>query len=487
MKPFNRLIFFIFMLGILPLHNAFGNDALILDSLVDSIAFYRNKDKSVCKSKIEELLEKSADDKFYQGIALAEKAFYFFSQTKYDSSTLYINQSKRLAEQVQSDSLFYAVYNFESLILLETNKYAEAIKSCKKMTEYGAQLTDKDLARVGHHHLARIYLRCKIFDESKKHFLLSQPNIEELDELLGWWYLNMGEYYLAVDDYAEAEKSFLNAHEIWEKLGMDRGKGYTYFELAEIANQKKDSSCIDFYNKSIHFNSFFNNNYTLIQSYTGLGKYYASIDNQNKAADFFSKALQLGIKRNFKNILITPLDFFIQHSEFQSSIPYSPSEILNYRIDAGEANFKRTSAEELRISEAAEMVRVAKEKENRAIQQSDTLKKIMLLSGILIFSSILYFYMIFRKNKELKVYQNKIEQQYELIKQQAKQLSVNNEKLKTSNSLLEQNLTINSLELGHSKKVIQNIQEASKKKEVKDIDSILRTQVKDSYFKNGDS
>ena len=211
------------------------------------------------RQKTDSLLRIKADEFALKAML---KATDYADSLRYDSATLYFEQSRRYAETVDNlrgfaELLFYdnqvpSAINYgeramqlsrseseEAMLSLNLGNYYFAIQKMKeseKMYLRAMEIRER-LAKVGstqfESDLATTYMNLGVYyntvqktEESEKMYLhameiyerLAKQDSAQIEPHLGKIYGNLGNFYISVNKMAESEKMYLRALEIWERL-----------------------------------------------------------------------------------------------------------------------------------------------------------------------------------------------------------------------------------------------------------------------------
>ncbi len=400
---------------------------------------------------------------------------------------LYLDLAEEIVPDIDERSLLLLEINtFKGLVYLETFDYFSAIGVYNSGIELARTLKRKEDILGGNHMIGEIYKRCKEYDRSLEYFELAAPPIYENDTIVerhGWWNLNVGEVYLKLGKYNQAVNYYNRALEIWNKIDMTRGKGYTYNSFGELYFEMGNEKCVSSFQKAIENNTLMNNKGQIITSYIGLGKYYDKYQlNKVTAAEMYSYAINEGIKDNLEFMLVPALDFFIERPEHRNILNIPINELLEIRNNAFEKHLRKSSNQDIKIIEAMEKVRDAEQKEVFAKEKASLYQKMVLLFFGMIISIISLFWVVFNKNKKLNQNQNKVKNQIQLTRNQTEELDLVNEKLTKNNIILKEDISVKNNELTRSKEIIENIKDASKESRNKRINSIIRSELDESYW-----
>ena len=457
-----------------------------LEVLIDSAVYYVYNDHNTSLRYTNKILsEAKGKYKYYEAIGYRFQGFYFYRNSQFDSSYFYLSKAEELALELNNDSLLLDIYWTQSNTYLDNFDYYLALETTEKMKLLAQNLGRMQTELGSIHQLGRIYLSCHLYDDALKYFELCRPPENSRNSEFQrhqWWFLRMGELHVEKQEYSLAEKYLREAlirAQIHENKIL---KGQSYSLLASIYKERKSIECVEYYQKAIEFFYSLEEKAELVRAFTGLAEYYENQGEQKMAAKYYNLAFHKGIDADLEDKLIPALDFFLDYPKLQHPTIVPINDLIVLRIQASKKANEKANTSTLKIAEAKEKAKEAQINETIDLQKAGLLSKIVILISILISSIIIFLYFLFRKNQELKDSKEKIDQQYALIKEQSEKLQLANKKLMDNNSLLEKDLSFNSLELGHSKKLIQDIQKAANGKEEKNIKTILRTQVNNSYF-----
>ncbi len=449
----------------------------------DTIMMYRNTNILQYNQSVKKILEISSNqnNQYYYSKGLRELGFYHIIKAEYDSALLFLNQSQKIVEQLEDDSLMVELLNFKGLVYLETFDYFTAIQLYQNINSIAKKIEGSTDELSANQMIGDIYRRCKEYDKSLEYFKLSEPSTYKKDTVVerhGWWNLNIGQVYFKLGKYEEAVNHYNKSLEIWDKMDMTRGKGYTYNSIGDLYLEIKSKNCFENYYQAIGNNKLINNNTEFVRSYVGLGNSYKIVNgNLDSAAYYYQKAIDIGIDNNLEFMLIPALDFFIEKPEYGKVLNLTYKELLIVKNKATEESLKRSSNQDLKILASMEKIKVAEINYINSLDKTKMYQRIFLLLLLLAFSIIVFLITLFVKNKKLKESQSQIKNQFEVISVQAINLEKANKKLVENNLLLKEDLSINNLELLHSKGILKNIKKVSIEEKNIEINSIIQSKI----------
>lgn len=360
-----------------------------------------------------------------------------FHRSEREEKLLLLIEKNKNTKHPSPDDLFFLGFCYHELgqINFQNGQYAQAFINDLKALEIYQQIGYQNVPNIGKvlHEIALHYYFFKDYHqviELMRASLKLPPFSKGLDmqryNNLGMSYMNLGIKDSAVyflNKGIEAAQKYNS--EVW--LGLLNGN------LAELYYKEKD------YQKSyIHFRENFKYNYDQINhinlkmnSYTGMVKIYLKLDSVWRAEEFlemsetvltnfekmeisYLKARNLGDKQQFevakRRYFEVKIDYLKIIGDFKKALIYQDSlMVIRKEIEEKYNSAVSKMASDQLTIQNKKLLLVEKEQE----KTKQRLLYIILISGVLIISGVLYFYMFKSKQKKKRqserlIAQNKI-------------------------------------------------------------------------------
>ncbi|WP_434512614.1 tetratricopeptide repeat protein [Desulfitobacterium sp. AusDCA] len=277
------------------------------------------------------------EDVLMEWRSLMEKGTAFLGEGNYASAEKIYLRSLKLTEQLSVPEI--SAFNIR---LLSTSRikqgkvdlseigFQEALEICKQIDNYkGMSEAMAGLASVA---VARENFKEAVswYEQAIKIYPGSSPRLR-----LSMLYSDLGQVYMAAENWAKAKSSFLKARELCHSYGFKKGEGELSILLGEVAYRQKD---VDLARKNlIHAGKIFSE----IQdeeSFVNAIQYWAFIDfelgNLEKARESWHRVIALHLRLQQKEELSESMYFLakILHDlkDISNAIYYLELSIDNY-------------------------------------------------------------------------------------------------------------------------------------------------------------
>lgn len=219
-----------------------------------------------------------------------------------EDASEYLDKAARLLKNFPDDRLMARITCREGYMYLHYSNYSKAIEllleADKKINSLHAQLGLKDqyFLTLIHSGLGKIYERNDDQEKSVRSYLKVVDMCEAMGmrTRLSWHYLNVGNGYMALSDYENAECYFRKAIDVADDISQQArasayaNLGYCYLEkkqyeealeLFDLAERLyKEKSELDYYN------------FSNIESWRG--RLYAELDDLQRAMQYYEQAFE---------------------------------------------------------------------------------------------------------------------------------------------------------------------------------------------------
>jgi len=189
------------------------------------------------------------------------------------------------------------VLNYKAWFLLETEQFEEATRTLVLFKSLTARSDDKSLMYGYYNISGGIYSKLELYDQALKLLLKALEQAYIRDEHLAYQTENnIGEVYLALERFDEAEEVFRHYYDYVLPLDMPLDTSIAMVNLAkaQVAMHHYDDAKI-LINKAMQLQNENNFTYHLSWSYQLLGQIARENNNFNKSINLLQKAIELRV------------------------------------------------------------------------------------------------------------------------------------------------------------------------------------------------
>ena len=290
-----------------------------------------------------------------------ELGILFYRQARYDSAIYYLEKSRRLYVQKNSnpERIAYAINNLAN-VYNSQGRYREAEEQYKKSAVIRLNAFGPDWQHLGEplNNLGGLCATLERYPEAEryyKHALFVRTNHYGSDWHDLVYSLNgLGEVYLAQKRYNEAHSLFMRALEICQKSFGNRHSKVSdcYRSLADLARcQGRFSMADSLYHQALAINEgiYGPDHPVLAEDYRCLARNCASLGNYETSLFYFEKMLK-GMRCFFEHVF--PAASIEQKMKFISEYPLIDYSLLSLAVHHGSDEIIRSALEMVLRGEA---------------------------------------------------------------------------------------------------------------------------------------
>ncbi|MDX2072546.1 MAG: tetratricopeptide repeat protein [Haliscomenobacter sp.] len=264
--------------------------------------------------------------KLYTAYSYVITANLYLEEPNTDSAKVYFQKALKLLEHEDHYKIKYYSYFSYSSFLFEQNQldeskrvleklYAIAVKNNAKMnqaellTELGAIENQKDEYKKAYrylkqaeplippntysyvkfnflYHLAHIEFNMGMNAAAITHLkeVLSIKEIEQYEDIKADMNILAGKIYLERGELPSALKYYLDAVEVFERIGLRKDLGWAYSDVAWLYfKQFNDQECVNFVNKALEIGTAIQDDFGIARAHSILGSLYNAQGKYEKA------------------------------------------------------------------------------------------------------------------------------------------------------------------------------------------------------------
>ncbi|MCQ2973907.1 MAG: tetratricopeptide repeat protein [Bacteroidales bacterium] len=276
------------------------------------------------------LIEKSPDSlKAIYCDQIAWEARYIWPEI----AIKYALQATQLAKKTKNYSEYVKAYNYLGVIERNIDNFEEALEYYLKALEAAIKYKIVDQEGYGYNNIGNIYYYLKNYQKSFEFLLLALKKGEELknDDIISYACLNLGLTSFATEKYNDAEQYFVKSYQIRKNAGKSISVwiiplthlAELYIKIGKFKEAKKILYTHIEYEK---------NKSTISVSYNKLSEIYFKENNYDSALYCGEKALEIGIKSNYKyridNAYNSLYNILIATNNYKKLAKYRKNQIL---------------------------------------------------------------------------------------------------------------------------------------------------------------
>jgi len=229
-----------------------GNANIMLSHYTQALKSYANAQvlfeqllKTVPKNKINDIKDRLAITYGSIGVVCSQ-------QNNYAKALEYYFKALKLHEETREEEYMAHTYNNIGIVYKEQKEYGKALEYYNKALWLQKKLDDETSA-ITITNIGAIYLLRNENDKALESFKEAEKILKTFDNqrALGELHNNYGNYYVTTNNYVQAEKSYLKALSIFERMGEKYGASASLGFLGAVyASHGNDNEALRYLEKS---------------------------------------------------------------------------------------------------------------------------------------------------------------------------------------------------------------------------------------------
>lgn len=283
----------------------------------------------------------------------------------YQKAFLYIQQSERLASELEFDRGLAEIKYFKALIYTQNDDYYNALDNYTRSLSTYTKLKDSlSIAKV-HNSLGLVEIKRRNYNKGLKHSLSAIEIFEKRNLLneLSLAYNNLAEAYFNTNHVDKALQFNLKAYKVQEDLRDSLQMKITTTKIAELYSKRKEHrKAIEYYDRALNMMKDGKDDSLKAKILPCIGEEYLLFKDYTKAEPYLREGLNFNrtLKRNkgtFKSLnnladlrlqqnrLRASINFIAEASKIAASISDDKLKMQHFRVrakyDSVDNNFKR--------------------------------------------------------------------------------------------------------------------------------------------------
>lgn len=387
------------------------------------------------------------------------------NERKFDSAMAYLDKARSLAEKSGlPGGQFDVLKEFGNLMALN-GSFSPALEyyfKALKILDEEARTVKSELELETKYSEVYLligtgYFKMESFDKALHYYtksllacrdIYAQDHSFPIDARSLALYNNIGSVYLTQDKLDSAKINFTRALEINRKINNDAYAASLYNNMGIISkNRKNYDEAFEYYHKALEIRSGLKDTAGMAQVYNNLGDCYNLTGNYAEAIKVLNRALEFSRLSNSLTSQMKAANFltiaYEKAGDYRKSL--NSQRLYNALFDSLNNDEQVRLAARLELQYSFEK----KQRENELLQQIELAKKqrkvlvLMIISGVLLFSFVIFF--LLNRNKKIKLKRNALIQEGLLL--ESKNLNLEKQNLLLEKQNLELELDFRNKEL----------------------------------------
>jgi signal transduction histidine kinase/uncharacterized protein HemY len=241
------------------------------------------------KHKIDSLLQVSKtqkeDSNKVNTLTLLTRQVYLTGN--YDTTLLYANQSKALAEKINFKKGIANAYNNIGNVYFAQGNYPEALKNHSASLKIQTEINYKLGIASSENNIGNIYFYQGIFSEALKNYLEAMKIYKERPDAkknLAASYNNIGNVYFSQNNFLDALTNYVAAANTRKEIGDKLGLANAYNNIGNVYfSQNNYAEALKNYANSLNLRIEIEDNQGIAASYSNIGNVYFTQGNYDEA------------------------------------------------------------------------------------------------------------------------------------------------------------------------------------------------------------
>lgn len=422
----------------------------------------------------------------------------YFNKSKYSEAELIFQEILDKGNQEKDWEIMAACHNFLSLIAAFNEQYMEVYYHNKKLYEYGNKYSPFWHALMSLN-LGSFYLSVDDLEAAEKMYVKGINIFKKIPKKseYGWLLHRLGELQRIKKEYPKARKSLLSALDFWKQTNNARGKSFSLQELGQLhVDLEQPEEAKKYYFRALSVTETENLWLSQITVLIHLGNVEGNQKNHKAAIQYLEKSADLSIEKNIPYFFKDSYQLLAKNHDAIGEIQAANKNYQDYLLEL-EKTVKlnqSTTKEWAKILDNYNAKEQAYEllKETELINRDKLkLQQVIIIGAFLIIALALWIAFSYFKTSQKNARQKEnLEVLNHKIQEQANQLTVANKNITQQKKELQLELVKKVLVLSKHTESVKSIEVELEKmtdtKEIITIKKLLNNAKDDSLWKELD-
>jgi len=386
-----------------------------IDAYIElAYAYYGQKDPLKVKSIVNEGLKLSEKLKSNENSAFL---LYYLSLSVMDDNDFsgainFFGQAEEYIADKEKNKIFLSeILKFKALCHYYLGNYQEAIKiNLNALNIYKEENTY--FQGEINQNLGLIYSQIDLKDKAlvyHKAALKVYKNINAIEEMASI-YQNIGVIYSSQKEYEQSYEYYKRSLDIYKELKNTEGIANAQINIAVLFIRLQDyNQALQFLNNADNYFARTNNYRGLIHVYNNFGKIYFHLNNRQKALSYYIKCFNISVNKNYTELLtdtyLNLSELYKSSGNFKKALEFNEAYIHIKDSIFGIEKYEAISEIEnkhAQIKRSEEIDKISKEQKLKSTQvKRQRVIIILLISVVLIISGLVFFLILYSRQKNI--------------------------------------------------------------------------------------